>query len=128
MPSSCLYNLSSPEHEAVERYINDLLAAGIIRPSSSRWVLCINYRDLNKIIVKNKYPIPLINSGFTPLYGTTIFIKLDLRNAYHRMCIREEDEWKMAFNTPLGQFEYLVMPLGLTNAPAFFQNLVNDVL
>ncbi|XP_055015782.1 uncharacterized protein LOC129410863 [Boleophthalmus pectinirostris] len=83
---------------------------------------------LNDITVKNKYPLPLIDSAFEPLHQATIFTKLDLRNAYHLVRIRQGDEWKTAFNTPLGHFEYLVMPFGLTNAPAVFQTLVNDVL
>lgn len=142
LPSSRLYNLSRPEQEAMEHYIRDSLAAGIIRPSSSPVGAgfffvdkkdktlrpCIDYRGLNNITVKNKYPLPLIDSAFTPLHGTTIFTKLDLRNAYHLVRIREGDEWKTAFNTPLGHFEYLVMPFGLTNAPAVFQALINDVL
>ncbi|KAK7925711.1 hypothetical protein WMY93_008021 [Mugilogobius chulae] len=142
LPCSRLYNLSRPENEAMEKYIQESLAAGIIRPSSSPVGAgfffvdkkdkslrpCIDYRGLNKITVKNKYPLPLISSAFTPLCGSTVFTKLDLRNAYHLVRIREGDEWKTAFNTPLGHFEYLVMPFGLTNAPAVFQNLVNDVL
>ncbi|XP_024654489.2 uncharacterized protein LOC106675134 [Maylandia zebra] len=142
LPTSRLYNLSHPEKAAMEKYIKDSLAAGIIRPSSSpvgaRFFFvgkkdgslrpCIDYRRLNDITVKNKYPLPLISSAFEPLHGATIFTKLDLRNAYHLVRIREGDEWKTAFNTHLGHFEYLVMPFGLTNAPAVFQNLVNDVL
>lgn len=90
---------------------------------------CIDYQGLNQIIVKNKYPLPLISSAFEPIQGSTIFSKLDLRNAYHLVLIlREGDEWKTAFNTPLGHFEYLVMPFGLTNAPAVFQAFINDVL
>ncbi|KAF7640683.1 hypothetical protein LDENG_00023110, partial [Lucifuga dentata] len=115
---------------------------GIIRPSSSPvgagffFVAkkdhtlrpCIDYWGVNNITLKNKYPLPLLSSVFEPLHGATIFSKLDLRNAYHLVRIREGDEWKTAFNTPLGHFEYLVMPIGLTNAPAVFQALVNDVL
>ncbi|KAI3372638.1 hypothetical protein L3Q82_023114 [Scortum barcoo] len=132
LPSSRLYNLTRPEQEAMEGYINDSMAAGIIRPSTSPVGAgfffvkkkdsslrpCIDFRGLNNITVKNKYPLPLIDSAFTPLQGATIFTKLDLRNAYHLVRIREGDEWKTAFNTPLGHFEYLVMPFGLTNAPA----------
>ena len=142
LPSSRLYNLSRPERGAMETYINDSLAAGIIRPSSSPLGAgfffvskkdktlrpCIDFRGLNNITVKNKYPLPLISSAFEPLQGATVFSKLDLRNAYHLVRIRDGDEWKTAFNTPLGHFEYLVMPFGLTNAPAVFQALVNDVL
>jgi len=126
----------------MEKYIQDSLVAGLIRSSSSPvgagffFVTkkdlslrpCIDFRGLNNITVKNKYPLPLIDSAFEPLQGATIFSKLDLRNAYHLVRIKEGDEWKTAFNTPLGHFEYLVMPFGLTNAPAVFQALVNDVL
>uniref|UniRef100_A0A8D0CUG7 Gypsy retrotransposon integrase-like protein 1 n=1 Tax=Sander lucioperca TaxID=283035 RepID=A0A8D0CUG7_SANLU len=142
LPNSRLYNLSRPETEAMENYIRDSLAAGIIRPSSSPVGAgfffvgkkdktlrpCIDFRGLNNITIKNKYSLPLINSAFPLLHGATIFTKLDLRNAYHLVRIRKGDEWKTAFNTPLGHFEYLVMPFGLSNAPAVFQALVNDVL
>lgn len=88
----------------------------------------VDYRKLNDITVKNKYPLPLIDSAFGPLHEATIFSKLDLRKAYHLVCIHEGDEWETAFNTHLGHFEYPVMPFGLTNAPAVFQALINDVL
>ena len=77
---------------------------------------------------KNRYPLPLMSSAFEILQGARFFTKLDLRNAYHLVRIREGDEWKTAFNTPLGHFEYRVLPFGLANAPAVFQALVNDVL
>uniref|UniRef100_A0A674PJ94 Uncharacterized protein n=1 Tax=Takifugu rubripes TaxID=31033 RepID=A0A674PJ94_TAKRU len=141
-PKGRLYSLSAPEREAMEVYINDALAAGIIRPSSSpagAWFFfvekkdrslrpCIDYRGLNEITVKNRYPLPLIASAFELLQGAMVFTKLDLRNAYHLVRIREGDEWKTAFNTPTGHYEYLVMPFGLTNAPAVFQALINDIL
>lgn len=142
LPSSRLYNLSRPKRESMEKYIHDSLAAGIIRPSSSPVGAgfffvgkkdgtlrpCIDYRGLNEITIRNKYPLPLLASALEPLQGATIFTRLDLRNAYHLIRIRAGDEWKTAFKTPLGHFEYLVMPFGLTNAPAVFQALVNDVL
>jgi hypothetical protein len=123
-------------------YIQSSLATGIIRPSSSPAGAgfffvgkkdkslrpCIDYRGLNNITVKNRYPLPLLSSAFELLQGATVFTKLDLRNAYHLVRIREGDEWKTAFNTPTGHYEYLVMPFGLTNAPAVFQALVNDLL
>ncbi|KAL2095578.1 hypothetical protein ACEWY4_007726 [Coilia grayii] len=126
----------------MEEYIADSLAAGIIRPSSSPAGAgfffvgmkdgslrpCIDYRELNDITVKNRYPLPLLATAFESLQGATVFTKLDLRNAYHLVRIWECDEWKTAFNTPNGHYEYLVMPFGLTNAPAIFQGLVNDVL
>ena len=141
-PKGRLYSLSGPERGSMESYINDSLAAGIIRPSSSPAGAgfffvgkkdktlrpCIDYRGLNDVTIKNRYPLPLISSAFELLQGAMIFTKLDLRNAYHLVRIREGDEWKTAFNTPTGHYEYLVMPFGLTNAPAVFQALVNDIL
>ncbi|KAK2905716.1 hypothetical protein Q8A73_009659 [Channa argus] len=140
LPTGRLYNLSRPEREAMEKYIRESLQAGLIRPSSSPGPagfffvskkdktlrLCIDYGGLNNITIKNKYPLPLLN--FESLQDAAIFTKLDLRNAYHLVQIREGDKWKTAFNTPLGQFEYLVIPFGLTNAPAVFQSLINSVL
>ncbi|XDV50904.1 hypothetical protein PO909_019890 [Leuciscus waleckii] len=141
-PKGKIYSLSVPEREAMEKYISDSLASGFIQPSSSPAGAgfffvgkkdgslrpCIDYRGLNNITVKNTYPLPLMSSAFERLQGASIFTKLDLRNAYHLVRIRKGDEWKTAFNTPRGHFEYLVMPFGLSNSPAVFQALVNDVL
>ncbi|KAL2094482.1 hypothetical protein ACEWY4_009201 [Coilia grayii] len=141
-PRGRLYSLSGPEKRPIEEYIADSLAAGIIRPSSSPAEAgfffvgkkdgslrpCIDYRGLNDITIKNRYRLPLLTTAFELLQGATVFTKLDLRNAYHLVRIREGDEWKTAFNNPNGHYEYLVMPFGLTNAPAVFQGLVNDVL
>lgn len=141
-PRGGLYSLSGPEREAMETYINDALAAGIIRPSSSpagagfffvekkdkSLQPCKDYRGLNEITIKNRYPLPLLSSAFELLQGATVFTKLDLRNAYHLVRIRKGDEWKTAFNTPIGHYEYLVMLFCHTNAPAVFQALINDVL
>ncbi|KAF7640957.1 hypothetical protein LDENG_00003150, partial [Lucifuga dentata] len=142
IPKGRLYSLSAPERETMDKYIQSSLVAGIIRPSSSPAGAgfffvekkdkslrpCIDYHGLNKVTIKNRYPLPLLSSAFELLQGATIFTKLDLRNAYHLVRIREGDEWKTAFNTPSGHYEYLVMPFGLTNAPAVFQALINDVL
>ncbi|XP_016332899.1 uncharacterized protein LOC107681197 [Sinocyclocheilus anshuiensis] len=147
LPGSCpprgrIFSLSSPERTAMDTYIKESLAAGIIRASTSPagagfffvgkkdGVLrpCIDYRGLNKIMVRNQYPLPLMATAFELLQGASIFTKLDLRNAYHLVRIQQGDEWKTAFNTPTGHYEYLVMPFGLTNAPAVFQALINDVL
>ncbi len=125
----------------MDKYIQESLAAGLICSSSSPAGAgfffvnkkdgslrpCIDYRGLNDITVNNRYTLPL-SSAPELLQGAQIFTKLDLRNAYHLVRIREGDEWKTAFNTPTGHFEYRVMPFGLTNAPAVFQALINDVL
>lgn len=119
LPSGRLYSLTQPEREAMEKYITDSLAAGIVRPLSSPVGAgfffvekkdkslrpCIDFRGLNSITVKNKYPLPLLFSAFELLQGATVFSKLDLRNAYHLVRIRRGDEWKTAFKTHLGHFE-----------------------
>lgn len=115
----------------MDKYISESLAAGIIRPSSSPagsvffFVAkkdnslrpCIDYRGLNDVTIKNRYPLPLMTTAFELLQGATV---------YHLVKIRKGDEWKTAFNTPTGHYEYLVVPFGLTNAPSVF--LINHVL
>ncbi len=118
----------------MDKYIQESIKAGLIRHSSSPAGAgfffvkkkdgslrpCIDYRGLNDITVKNRYPLPLMSSACELLQGAKVFTKLDLCNAYHLVRIREGDEWKTAFNTPTGHYEYLVLPFGLTNAPAVF--------
>ena len=125
-PKGRLFSLSSPEREAMDKYLSESLAAGIIRPSSSPAGAgfffvgkkdgslrpCIDYRIINLIMVKNRYPLPLMNSAFQLLQGVTMFTKLDLLNAYHLVRIREGDEWKTAFNTPTGHWETWSCHLG----------------
>ena len=141
-PKGRIYSLSPPERETMDKYISESLAAGIIRPSSSPAGAgfffvekkdkslrpCIDYRGLKNITVKNRYPLPLMSTAFELLQGACIFSKLDLRNAYHLLRVRQGDEWKTAFNTPTGHYEYLVLPFGLSNTPSQFQALINDVL
>lgn len=120
-PKGRLYSLSAPVTQAMMDYIQSLLKAGIIRSSSSPAGAefffvdkdktlrpCIDYRGLNNITIKNRYPLPLFSSVFEGLQLAKIFTKLDLHNAFHLVCIREGDEWKTAFNTPDGHYEYLV--------------------
>ena len=126
----------------LREYLRDALAKGWIRESSSpagapilfapkkdgELRLCVDYRGLNKITKKNRYPLPLIGEILDRLSKAKVYTKLDLRNAYHRIRIREGDEWKTAFRTRYGHFEYLVLPFGLTNAPATFQAYINRAL
>ena len=142
IPKGRLYAVSGPEKGDMREYIDTSLKAGLIRPSSSPAGAgfffvgkkdgslrpCIDYSPLNDITIKNRYPLPLMSSVFDQLQQAKIFTKLDLRNAYHLVRIREGDEWKTGFNTPSGHYEYKVMPFGLTNAPAVFQAMINDVL
>ncbi len=141
-PYSPLYRYSPKEVEALNTQISEDLQRGFIRKSRSAAAspvlfvckkdgslrMCIDYRKLNEITVKNRYPLPNMLALLERFNGAKIFTKLDLRNAYHLVRIKEGDEWKTAFRTPCGHFEYLVMPFGLTNAPAVFQELINDTL
>lgn len=90
--------------------------------------MCVDFRKLNSITVKNRYPLPLQTELFEKLREATIFTKFDLRAGYHNVRIKEGDEWKTAFRTKEGLFEWLVVPFGLTNAPAAFQHFMNDIL
>ena len=141
-PYGPLYNLSVKELEVLRAYLDDALLKGWIRPSTSPagapilfvpkkdggLRLCVDYRGLNKVTKKNRYPLPLISETLDRLVGAKKFTKLDLKDAYHRLRIKEGDEWKTAFRTRYGHFEYLVMPFGLTNAPSTFQAYINHAL
>lgn len=141
IPFGRIFPLSERELEALKDYVDESLKKGFIRPSTSPAGAgiffvekkdhslrpCVDYRELNKITVKNRYPLPLVPELFQRLRSASIFTKLDLRGAYNLVRIREGDEWKTAFRTRFGHFEYLVMPFGLCNAPATFQHFVNDI-
>uniref|UniRef100_A0A9J7ZGW9 Gypsy retrotransposon integrase-like protein 1 n=1 Tax=Cyprinus carpio carpio TaxID=630221 RepID=A0A9J7ZGW9_CYPCA len=140
-PKSRVYPLSIPETKAMEEYIEEALSYGFIRPSTSPAASgfffvdkkdgglrpCIDYRALNAITVKNRHPLPLIPSSLEQLREASYFTKLDLRSANNLIRIREGDEWKTAFLSSRGHYEYLVMPFGLANAPSIFQSFVNEV-
>ena len=125
----------------MKKQINDLEKKGFIRSSVSPWAalilfvkkkdgsmrMCIDYRDLNNVTIKNKYPLPRIDDLFDQLAGAQVFSKINLRSGYHQLRIREADIQKTAFRTRYGLYEFVVMPFGLTNAPAAFMDLMNRV-
>jgi hypothetical protein len=135
------YRMAPVEHEEVKKTIDKLLAKGYIRRSFSPWVfpvllvekkdgtkrMCVDYRDLNAVTIKNKHPLPRIEDLFDQLQGACVFSKIDLRSGYHQLRIHPEDIPKMAFTCKYGLYEYTVMSFGLTNAPAFFMHLMNKV-
>ncbi|GKA47179.1 putative reverse transcriptase domain-containing protein [Tanacetum coccineum] len=126
------YRLASSEMKELSDQLQELSDKGFIRPSSSPWGapillvkkkdgsfrMCIDYRELNKLTVKNRYPLPRINDLFDQLQGSNIYSKIDLRSGYHQLRVREHDIPKTAFQTRYRHFEFQVMPFGLTNAPA----------
>ena len=141
-PFGPIYSLGPVELETLKTYIKTNLANGFIRPFKSpagapiffdnkpngSLRLCVNYWGLNNITIKNRYPLPLIGESLDRLGRAKRFTQLDLTNAYYQMRICEGDEWKTAFWTRYGHFEYQVMPFGLFNAPATFQGYVNKIL
>jgi transposase InsO family protein len=141
-PWKPLYGMSESELTSLKDFIKENLANDFIRPSSSparapvlfvkkkdgSLRLCVDYRGLNDITVKNRYPLPLIQETLDRVGKAKIYTKLDLRGAYNLLRIKAGEEWKTAFGTRYGHYEFQVMPFGLTNAPATFQNFMNDLL
>jgi hypothetical protein len=139
--SKASYKMSREELSELKIQLKDLLDKGFTHPSSSPWGcpalfvskkdkglrLCVDYRPLNAVTIKNKYPLPRIDILFDQLAGDQVFSKIDLRFSYHQIKICDEDIRKTAFSTRYGLYEYLVMSFGLTNAPAHFMYLMNSV-
>nr|GFA55811.1 putative reverse transcriptase domain-containing protein [Tanacetum cinerariifolium] len=135
------YCLAPMEMQELANQLKELQEKGFIRPSSSPWGasilfvkkkdgsfrMCIDYRELNKLTIKNCYPLPRIDDLCDQLHGSRYFSKIDLRSGYHQLRVREEDIPKTAFRTRYGHFEFTVMPFGLTNSPAVFMDLMNCV-
>ncbi|CAA0827382.1 Unknown protein, partial [Striga hermonthica] len=139
--SKAPYRMAPKELQELKAQIQELLSLGFIRPSVSPWGapvlfvkkkdgsmrMCIDYQDLNRLTVKNKYLLPRIKDLFDQLRGASVFSKIDLRSGYHQLKIREADVAKTAFRTRYGHYEFVVMPFGLSNAPAVFMDLMNRV-
>ncbi|GKD83891.1 putative reverse transcriptase domain-containing protein, partial [Tanacetum coccineum] len=135
------YRLVPTELKEFSGQLKELSEKGFIRPSPSPWGalvlfvkkkdgsfrMCIDYHELNKLTVKNRYPLPRIDDLFDQLQGSSVYSKIDLRSGYHQLRIREEDIPITAFRTRYGHYEFQVMPFGLTNAPAVFMDLMNRV-
>jgi hypothetical protein len=129
------------ELKELKEQIKILLDKGLIRPSSSPWGcqalfvkkkddslrMCVDYRPLNEVTIKNKYPLPRIDILFDQISGARYLSKIDLRLGYHQIKIRKKDIPKMAFSTRYGLYEFTVMSFGLTNAPAYFMYLMNSI-
>jgi hypothetical protein len=135
------YRVSGPELVELKKQIDELLEKGYIRPSTSPWAaqvlfvekkdgtkrMCIDYRFLNEVTIKNKYPLPRIEDLFDQLRGASVFSKIDLRSGYHQLRIQPSDVSKTTFITKYGLYEFMVMSFGLMNAPAYFMFLMNSV-
>ena len=139
--SKAPYRMAPLELKELKIQMEELVSKGFVRPSTSPWganVLFvkkkdgslrfyIDYRDLNKVTIRNQYPPPRIDDLFHQLQGAKVFSKIDLRSGYHQLKIRSEDVPKKAFRTRYGHYKFLVMPFGLTNAPAVFMDLMNKI-
>ena len=141
-PWGPLYSMSQDELKVLKKYLEENLSKGFIRASSSPAAspvlfarkpggglrFCVDYRQLNAMTIKNRYPLPLIKETLERVCKAKIYSKIDIIAAFNRLRMQQGEEWKTAFRTRYGLYEYLVMPFGLANAPSSFQNFINDIL
>jgi len=142
LPWGPIYRMSADQLNEPDKYLKRMLAEGKIADIESPYGapilfvpkpdgslrLCVDYRNLNKLTILNKYPLPLMDALRERVAGAQVFTKLDLKDGYHLIRIRKGDEHKTAFGTRYGQYEYKVIPFGLINAPTTFQTMMNNIL